>query len=61
MNRNKVYCCYSAPLLKYLTEEFDLKYDVVGLNPNSNKKFWGFVKTKKLDEALQMWGKYKEE
>ena len=43
MNRSKIYCCYSVPLMKYLTEQIGIRYDVVGLNPNSLKTFWGFV------------------
>lgn len=57
MDKRKVYCCYSVPLMKYLTEQVGIKYDVVGLNPNSHKTFWGFVKTKELDDALKRWAK----
>lgn len=55
MNKSKVYCCYSVPLMKYLTEQIGIQYDVVGLSPNSHKTFWGFVKTKELDNALKRW------
>lgn len=57
MNNRKIYCCYSVPLMKYLTEQIGIQYDVVGLNPNTHKTFWGFVKTKELDNALKRWAK----
>ena len=56
MNR-KIYCCYSVPLMKHLTEQVGIQYDVVGLNPNSLKTFWGFIKTEELDNALKRWKK----
>lgn len=57
MNKKKIYCCYSVPLMKFLTTEMKIPYDIVGLNPNSHKTFWGFVKTKELEIALQRWSK----
>lgn len=57
MEDKKIYCCYSVPLMKFLTETKGIRYDVVGLNPNSHKTFWGFVKTDKLDKALKAWSK----
>ena len=57
MNRSRIYCCYSVPLMKYLTEQVGIRYDVIGLNPNSHKTFWGFIKTDELEEALNAWGK----
>ena len=57
MNKRKIYCCYSVPLMKYLTEDCGIEYDVVGLNPNSLKTFWAFIKTEELDVALKRWKK----
>ena len=57
MNNRKIYCCYSVPLMKFLTEQNNIPYDVVGLNPNSHKTFWGFIKTTELEEALKRWKK----
>ena len=57
MSKGKIYCCYSVPLMKYLTEGCGIEYDVVGLNPNSLKTFWGFIKTKNLEVALERWKK----
>ena len=57
MSNRKIYCCYSVPLMKFLTEQNNISYDVVGLNPNSHKTFWGFIKTKELNNALKRWKK----
>lgn len=57
MNKRKIYCCYSVPLMKYLTKDCGIEYDVVGLNPNSLKTFWGFIKTEDLEVALKRWKK----
>jgi hypothetical protein len=57
MDKRKIYCCYSVPLMKFLTESNNITYDVVGLNPNSHKTFWGFIKTTELEEALKRWKK----
>lgn len=57
MSKRKIYCCYSVPLMKYLTEQNKIQYDVVGLNPNTYKTFWGFIKTEELDDALKRWKK----
>lgn len=57
MHSRKIYCCYSVPLMKYLTERVGIRYDVVGLNPHSHKTFWGFIKTKELEDALIAWSK----
>jgi len=57
MNNRRVYCCYSVPLMKYLTEKAGIRYDIVGLNPNSHKTFWGFVKTDELEKALNAWNR----
>lgn len=57
MNKRKIYCCYSVPLMKYLTKDCGIEYDVVGLNPNSLKTFWGFIKTEELEKALKRWKK----
>lgn len=57
MKKNKIYCCYSVPLMKYLTEQKGFQYEIVGLNPNSYNTFWAFIKTKELDEELRKWKK----
>lgn len=51
---NKLYCCYSLNLRNYLYEN-GLRYELAALNPNSQKLFWVYIKTKKLDELLTKW------
>lgn len=53
-NSSKLYCCYSLNLRNYLYTH-GLKYEVAALNPNSQKMFWIYVKTTKLDELLTEW------
>lgn len=51
---DKLYCCYSLNLRNYLYEN-GLRYELAALNPNSQKLFWVYIKTKKLDELLTKW------
>ena len=51
---DKLYCCYSLNLRNFLYTH-GLKYEVAALNPNSQKMFWIYVKTTKLDELLTKW------
>lgn len=53
-NESKLYCCYSLNLRNYLYNH-GLKYEVAAVNPNSQKMFWIYVKTKQLDELLTKW------
>lgn len=57
--KNKIFCCYSLELRNYLSSK-NIKYDAVGLNPNSQKMFWAYVKDKKLDNELKVWKGVKE-
>lgn len=57
--KNKIFCCYSLELRNYLSSK-SIKYDAVGLNPNSQKMFWAYVKDKKLDNELKVWKGVKE-
>jgi len=53
MNR-KIFACYSVPLMKYLTSQ-NLKYEIIGLNPESKKTFWIFIMCDELKEKLDFW------
>lgn len=57
--KNKIFCCYSLDLRNFLSSK-NIKYDAVGLNPNSKKIFWAYVKNKKLDNELKDWKEVKE-
>ncbi len=52
-----VFACYSIPLMKYLTEVKNHKYELVGLSPTSHKKFWLFLLTSDLDRDLKEWSR----
>lgn len=51
---SRIFCCYSICLRDYLLDN-GVKYDVVGLNPNSKKMFWGFYRDDELDALLRLW------
>lgn len=50
----RVYCCYSLNLRNYLSS-LGIMYEVAGLNPNSKKMFWVYIKDEELDKALDNW------
>lgn len=51
---SKIFCCYSLNLRNYLASK-DIPYEAVGLNPNSYRMFWAYIKTQKLDKELKEW------
>ena len=57
--KSKIFCCYSLELRDYLSSK-NIKYDAVGLNPNSYKMFWAYVKNKELNNELLIWKKTKK-
>lgn len=50
----KLYYCYSLNLRNYLRDN-GVKYKLCALNPNSQKRFWIYIKDKKLDVLLDKW------
>ena len=46
--------CYSVPLVKFL-ESQGIRYKLVGLHPETKRKFWVFIRTIKLNECLNRW------
>ena len=52
--KSKLYCCYSLNLRNFL-ESKGLRYELAALNPNSQKLFWVYIKTKQLEELLEEW------
>lgn len=61
-NNNEVnlFICYSKKLAKFLMRH-EMKYYVVGLNPNNYKKFYVFIKNEKLCALLRIWSVIKRE
>ena len=50
----ELYCCYSLQLRNYLRDN-GLRYKLCALNPNSQQRFWVYVKDKQLDTLLNKW------
>lgn len=48
----RLYCCYSLDLRNYLYKN-GVKYKVVGLNPNSKRMFWVFIKDEQFEKLIQ--------
>lgn len=54
MNKSKLFVCYSTPLMKFLTRS-GIKYEVVGLNPDTKNMFWIFIRNEQLNNQLKIW------
>ena len=52
--KTSLYCCYSLEQRKFLTSR-NIRYEVVGLNPNNQQMFWVYIRNKKLNNALNLW------
>ena len=52
--KTSLYCCYSLEQRKFLTS-YNIRYEVVGLNPNNQQMFWVYIRNKKLNNALYLW------
>ena len=55
-----LYCCYSLEQRKFLTKR-NIKYEVVGLNPNNQQMFWVYIRNKELNDALNLWTARKQQ
>lgn len=40
--------------MKYLTDN-GIRYEVVGLNPDTKNTFWAFIRDEKLNQKLNNW------
>lgn len=49
-----IFYCYSVDLRNYLYRN-GIKYEVCGLNPNNYQMFWGYIRDKQLELALDNW------
>lgn len=49
-----LYCCYSLNLRNFLYNN-GLRYKLCALNPNSQKRFWVYIKDEKLNALLNEW------
>ena len=50
-----LYTCYSVPLMKFLTDQKGIRYELVACNQKKKKKFWIFIRDEKLNDALDEW------
>ena len=50
----ELYCCYSIGLRNYLRDN-GVEYKLCALNPNSQKRFWVYIKDENLDALLCKW------
>jgi hypothetical protein len=57
--KSKIFCCYSLELRKYLTSK-NIRYEAVGLNPDTHRMFWAYIKDSKLNCELQNWKNVKK-
>lgn len=51
----ELFSCYSMPLVNFLLRDKGFRYLIVGLNPNTKRKFFTFLKTEALGDALKEW------
>lgn len=54
-NDADAFVCHSVRLMKFLTGQKGFRYIVVGLNTRTKDKFWAFVKSPELQDALDEW------
>lgn len=54
MKTSKLFPCYSIPMRNFFTD-CGIRYELVGLNPETKKMFWVYIKTKELSKAMYKW------
>lgn len=56
MKKSKLFPCYSIPLRDFLTS-CGVRYELVGLHPETHKMFWVYIKDEKLNKLTSKWSK----
>lgn len=56
MTNNRIFPCYSVPMRNFFYSK-GIKYELVGLHPETKKMFWVYIKDKKLEEAMNEWSR----
>ena len=56
---NNYFYCYSSRMA-YFIRAFDIKYIDIGINKNSNTKYYIFDKSEKLDKVIELYNKVKQ-
>lgn len=54
MNSVKLFPCYSIPMRNYFSS-IGIRYELVGLHPETKNMFWVYIKDEKLKNALERW------
>lgn len=54
MKRTKLFPCYSIPMRDYLSS-IGIRYELVGLHPETKNMFWVYIKTNELEKAMLEW------
>lgn len=54
MKNSKLFPCYSIPMRDYLTS-IGIRYELVGLHPQTKAMFWVYIKNRKLENAMLEW------
>lgn len=54
MKESNLYCCYSVPLMNFLTKN-GLRYEIAALNKNTKNTMWVYMRTEKLNKLLEKW------
>ena len=54
MKQSKLCPCDSIPLRDFLTSK-GIRYELVGLHPETHKMFWVYIKNKELDKYTSEW------
>ena len=54
MSNKPLYCCYSVPLMSYLSNN-GVNYEVVALNKNTHNTMWIYIRNEKLNKLLKQW------
>ena len=55
---NNSYYCYSTRLYHFLVS-MKFRYVSTGINKNTNKKYWVYNKSEKLDSAIELYNSVK--
>lgn len=55
---NNYFYCYSSRMAHFI-RAFDIKYIDIGVNRNSNTKYYIFDKSEKLDKVIELYNKVK--
>ena len=51
---NKNFYCYSNKM-RHFIQSFDIPFTNVGMNKNTNAKYWIFVKSSRLDKVIKLY------